>query len=376
MNRKPAPIFVLASAIALVITLGGCGAEAPSDEFRDALPSQSQLAMTVPGDESGSDPGGMNTYILGQQAELYALTYRASRDVNGGLWATLKLIQSIAQHPPTSIAGGVATWGPHTGALSPLEWKLMMTRRGPGRYTYMLQARGRDAVASGAQTDFITVLVGASARQLAGPGYLGVLAADSTTLHALDPIGHPNSGKVVATYNTIGLKRRVRVAFQDFSEDGGPLVDALYSYTDLLHSAGSFRYLARTDVHKNNSAEEIALVATNWKFSGEGRGDAFITGGDLPADFTLAVTECWDSSFSRVFYEDNANLAPTEGVKTDCAFYMPLEWDCSSAGECASGEICGNGLCMGDPASINPALGEPSVETAPDPDPAAEGSAQ
>jgi hypothetical protein len=37
------------------------------------------------------------------------------------------------------------------------------------------------------------------------------------------------------------------------------------------------------------------------------------------------ITECWDQSFGRTFYQDNYNINPTEGSAGSCAFSKPLD---------------------------------------------------
>jgi hypothetical protein len=312
--------------LTLVLTLAACGGD-PADEFRDAVPTRDQLAMNVPqsaqSQTQSGEIGSTTAALLGQKASLYLLTYKVSHEVNGSIWVGLNIIESIVQHPPTSIENGVATWGPHTPPLEPLTWMLKVTKKGPGDFLYALSARQKGDTAG----EFKVILAGASAKGYSPvfSGYKGVYTANATNLNSLDPMLHPDTGEMVATYDTTGLKRSVKMALNDYSENGAPPADALYSYLDRVDTSGEFGFISRTDLQKNGSAEEVFAVGVAWDQTGAGRGDAAVTGGDLSFGDTVKLTECWDSSFGRVFYMDSHNINPAEGDAAACVFSAPLQ---------------------------------------------------
>lgn len=312
MKRSILSLSALAAALVLII---GCGGE-PADEFREAVPSVGELAMTVPASAVNSQPGKLTQALLGQRADLYNLTYKVSHEVNGSIWVGLNTIESIVQTPPNTITNGVATWGPHTPALEPLTWMLKVTKTGPGQYAYALSARKK-----GTKGSFTTILAGSSTRGYSKffSGFKGVYTANATALNALDPIRYRDVGKMVATYDTTGVRRVVKMALKNYSEAGGPVADALYSYVDRVDASGHFGFVAKTDLQKNGSADEIFAVESAWNAAGAGRGEAAVKGGDLPSGALVRVTECWDASFARVFYHDNGSVNPDEGLKTACA---------------------------------------------------------
>ena len=192
-----------------------------------------------------------------------------------------------------------------------------MTKTGPGQYAYALSAR-KKATQGGA---FTTILAGSSTRGYSKffSGYKGVYTANATALNALDPIRYPDVGKMVATYDTTGVRRVVKMALKDHSEAGSPMADALYSYIDRVDASGHFGFVAKTDLQKNGSADEIFAVESAENAVGAGRGEAAVTGGDLPSGVKVRVTECWDASFARAFYHDNGSVNPDEGVQSACA---------------------------------------------------------
>lgn len=313
MKRTILSLSALTVALVLII---GCGGE-PADEFREAVPSQGELAMTVPASAVNSQTGKLTQALLGQRADLYNLTYQVSHEVNGSIWVGLNVIDTIVQTPPNSITNGVATWGPHTPALEPLTWMLKVSRTGPGQYAYALSAR-KKATPNGA---FSVILAGSSTRGYSKffSGYKGVYTANATALNALDPIRYPDVGKMVATYDTTGVRRVVKMALKDHSENGGPMADALYTYIDRVDASGHFAFAAKTDLQKNGSLDETFAVESAWNAAGAGRGEAAVKGGDLPSGTLVRISECWDASFARVFYHDNGSVNPDEGLKSACA---------------------------------------------------------
>lgn len=317
--------LVTATLMALLAT--ACGGE-PGDEFRDAVPTRDQLAMNVPGSAAGSTSssegvGALSRGLVGQRADLYTLTRDVSRDVNGSIWVGLNVIESIIQHPPTFVDKGVVTWGPHTPPLEPLTWMLNVKKAGPKTYNYVLSARHKTDLTG----SFVPIIAGQSTRGYSATfsGYTGTYTANASALHALDPVTYRDTGKMIATYDTTGVRRKVEMALKDYSEDGGPMGDALYSYVDRLDTSGEFRFVARTDLHKNSSKAELFVTGTRWNASGAGRGDAVVTGGDLPSGIKVQLTECWNAGFARVFYTDNTSSSSTEGNPAACVFNTALK---------------------------------------------------
>lgn len=314
----------LAGFALFVLACGGMDPE--EEEYRSAAPTLSSLSFAVPtgqGASTSSDGVGfIKQALLGQRADLYQLTYDVSKGLNRSIWIGLNTIEAIIQRPCSSIIGGVATWGPWTPTLEPLTWMLKVTRKGPGQYAYVLLAR-KKADKAGA---FQVILAGNSTKGYSPifSGYVGLYTANASNLHALDAITYPNTGKMMATYNTTGLQRQVKLVLTDYSENGGPKSGATYRYLDRADTSGEFRFVTRTDLQENNSLKELLVVGTAWTKTGAGRGDAAATGGDIIPGVTVRITECWDSSFARVFYKDNHNIKPAEGDPSKCVFAAPL----------------------------------------------------
>jgi hypothetical protein len=319
MNKPLTLTALLAS-----FTIAACGGmQDGSDEFREAVPSRSLLAMDVPAPAQNSEAGKKSSALLGAQAELYQLTYDVSRDVNKTIWVGLHTVDGIVKHPPTKVTANSAVWGPLGDALEPLTWMLVVERKSWNTYDYVLSARKRGDV----KGSFTAILAGRSTRYPSG--YKGVYTANADALRQLDPQNHDGTGKLVATYDTTKGQRSVKLALEGYTNKLGQQSNALYRYLARADRSGEFRFATYHDsvsgsAQAGTTAQELVTVASNWTAIGAGRGDATISGGDLKQGDYLLITECWDASFGRVFYEDSKSVEPQEGDVTQCAFTKAL----------------------------------------------------
>ena len=321
--------LALTAAMSLTLALVACGGMDPEeDEYRSAVPTTSELALSVPaGSESGTssdgDIGTLTRAALGQRADLYNVTYKVSRSLNNSVRLGLNTIEDIVQHKPSAIKNGVATWGPWTPALEPLTWLLVVKKTAPGRFAYALSARNKaDKVGK-----FKVILAGTSQKG-ASPvfsGFSGLYTANATNLNALDSVTYPTTGKIIATYNTNGLKRSIKLVLAGYSHKGSQVTDMTYAYMDRANMSGEFRYVLKADVHKNSSKDELLAVASSWNKTGAGIGVSAVTGGDIKKGITVKQVECWDDAFRRVFYKDNLNIHPAEGDPAKCVYASPLK---------------------------------------------------
>ncbi|HEY6106771.1 MAG TPA: hypothetical protein VIV59_12355, partial [Anaeromyxobacteraceae bacterium] len=121
--------------LAVVLVAAGCGGgESPEEAFRAALPPQG-LRIAIPGGEAAAGPGVLPSALVGQTAELYALTRRTSDGLNGMVSGILASIWAIARQPPSAVGPDAAVWGPFTPVLSPATFHLVVERR-PDRLVF------------------------------------------------------------------------------------------------------------------------------------------------------------------------------------------------------------------------------------------------
>lgn len=297
MNMKSS-LLALAASTSLVACIRQH--EAP-DAVRRALPTAEQVRIKLP--ESGRS--------LGQLAEYYVSTRNVTRSLNGGTAWVLILVHTIVQFPVTSIDGDTYTWGPWSDALDPAEYKLDVRDVGDGTFEYQLSGRSKIEPGAG----FEVVIDGVAdprAGQLQGNGRF---LLDFEASRRVNPIDAGDArGEMTATYDLAA--RHLTIALDSVNELGEP-VAADYAYNETADGGGDMVLTLEANAGGTAAQEHITL-RSRWLASGAGRGDARLAGGDLDAGAT--ASECWSTSFRRVFYTDSVAFQPTEGDEADCAF--------------------------------------------------------
>lgn len=320
-HRFHYPVLMLAAAT----LAGGCAQQSPEDEFRDAVPAAEALRVNVPGEDGSSasasgDVGGSRAALIGERAKYYQFTRDTSRTVNGVVWMTMHIVETIVSHPPTAIDASHAVWGPWTEALNPLTYAFAVEKAGEGHYRFALIGKPRGA----GDDAFVPLLAGESEVDPSRGANRGSIGLDLDAAHALDAHEHPGQGRIAATYDIGGDPRQVEAAFEGFVDaDSGRPITARYRYREAREGSGSFEFGARVDVADDGSAQEDLVVMSRWDKTGQGRGDVIVAHGDL-GDAAIQASECWDRGFGRTYYTDSANSEPTEGDATSCAFAVPL----------------------------------------------------
>ena len=290
----------------------GCGSSSGSaDSFVGALPSRQTLDVSMASGGAASSRAPSSA-LVGQTAELYVVTRQTAAQVNALVGGPLDALSAIARTPPAVVGPDGAAWGPLTDALSPVVWRLVVTRLGPGAHAFQLGVRPKD----GGDVDFQPFLQGGSqAAGPAGPGQ-GSFSVDLDLAHRLDPVANPADGQLVAGWNVAPDQRDVQVHLAGVQTPGGPSTTADVGAVLFPDGSGALAFDAALD--------EAARVGSRWNASGAGRGDAELHGGDAGAGVVLS--ECWDASFGRVYFRAvsaDGGVA-TEGDAAGCVFAEPL----------------------------------------------------
>ena len=314
------PVLVI-TTLALAGFLGTGCMRTLEEEYRDAVPTAAELSVEVPGAaESSSGPGAATGALIGERAPFYQITRDASRAVNGGLWVVMQVVAAIVRHPATEVDDTRAVWGPWNETLSPITYVFMVERVGEGQYHYALQGKPRAA----GDDAYVTLLAGETDLDAEAGLRRGTVGLDFDAAHALDAYEHRESGRIVARWDVGTDPRFVEAAFEDFTtrRGDGP-VSALYRYREASDGSGSFEFAFVADIDDPGAAVEEVVLMTRWDATGAGRGDAVISGGDA-GDAVIYANECWDESFGRTYWVDNAGMISTEGDASACPFDEPL----------------------------------------------------
>jgi len=308
----------------LTVLCAACGSgtvpeSATAVSFLTGLPSRQTLEVSAPSARAPAALTGRSPALLGETAGLYVLTRKASADVNGIVGHVLDTLHGIAQSPPAAVGPDVAAWGPLTDALSPVTGRLVIRRVGPGAHQFRLDLRPRAAPDS----EFEAFLLGASTgASSAGPAQ-GSFSVDLTLAHRLDPVAQPTEGQLVAGWIVAPDQREVHVHLTDVGTDSGLSNNGDLGALTRADGSGVLAIDARGDLDGDPASLETGTVRSRWLASGAGRADVE-THGDAGQD--MLVTECWDTSFGRVYA---TGVAPdggvaSEGDPADCVFSEPL----------------------------------------------------
>jgi hypothetical protein len=294
----------------IALMLGGC--TSPVDQFRGAAPASQTVSLNVPAGAGVTSASERSPELIGQRATFYEITRGVTTIVNGGVGATLLVLEAITDQQPTTLTADHATWGPYTGALDPTTWKFDVSKTGPIDYSYVLSGKPRFA----ADTEYKAIIAG-QAHVISRIVGSGDFSFDFTALASLG--GSKATGGITVHYDNTTSPRVVEVAFKDFADGNGNYTpnDALYKYSENADKSGSFEFVTKADVdHDPLRVQETVAIKSEWLGTGQGKSNAGATGGSLAADATLE--ECWNTSFQRTYFTDSWNPAETEGDSASC----------------------------------------------------------
>ena len=295
---------LLAASCVVSLAATGCVRKdaTPTDEIDRAIPTSDQVSIKLPG----------QARIVGELAPYYVVTRDVTKTFNGGSAWVLVTIHAIVQYPVTTVHGDTYTWGPWSGALDPAEYKLDVTANADGTFDYTLSGRNKTE----ANSSFEAVINGHADPT---PGELkgsGEFYLDFDAGRRVNPIDSGDAkGSVDVRYDLAA--RHLDLHIMSTDANGAP-VAADYSYNESADGGGDMTFNVQANIGGTPVLEDLT-VRSRWLASGNGRGDARISGGDLGTEEAIA-SECWNSLFRRVYYTDNVNFAPTEGDASQCAF--------------------------------------------------------
>lgn len=320
-------------SLLLVASVNACALEKKDDAeaFREAVPQAE--AVKVDGPEAAEGTARTRAGRTGLLAEWqigsgdvaywYAWTRRVRDGVNRITGAVLGSVWYVVHTQPALLSEDEAIWGPHTDALEPATWRFRVTRVAEHTYDYVLEGRPKASTSDG---DYRPVLVGRGYGKASPQHGDGSFTIDLEVARELDPVKHEGqSGTVKVTHDlpaelTTRAKALPRVITAELKPEG----DEYITITSTAREDGSGRIDcdAHVDLDESrNTAPEDVTIVSRWLNTGAGRADITVANGDLPDSARIVTAvECWGSDFARVYYTDDAELAPTEGDEDACAF--------------------------------------------------------
>lgn len=310
MNRGLSSIV-----LAAIVMLSGCR-QAALRAARDGLPEISEATIPLAGDDSASNASGLSQPLLGETADLYAITRGVTSVVNLGVVWALTTVRLISLLPPTSYEGNTITWGPSEpkGLEAKNNFKLTATRNDDGSVSYDLWAKNTTED----DTHWRAILSGTHVKGTTARSGRGTLHVDWELARELDrPRAH--FGSATVTYGAAaGQGYTVDVDFHQVKDgNSGRRRDATYRYAEAASGAGTFTFVTEKDLRGDGSIEALT-TRSRWEATGRGRSDVRASGGSLAADAT--ISECWDDAFKRTFVARSYDPSRDEGAVSACAY--------------------------------------------------------
>jgi hypothetical protein len=274
-----------------------------------SLPTADQVSIKVPRSNASARA---DSQVLGQLSPYYVITLGVTSTFNGGTAWVLTLIHAIVQTPPTSIQGNVYTWGPGSNALDPADYKLVVTASADGTFSYQLS--GKSKTQPGAKFE---VLIDGMADPRAGEDRgSGDFTVDFDAGKRVNPIQNGDARGTMDVHYDLA-EAHLDLSLSSTDAQGRPTA-ADYAYNAAKDGGGDMTFDVSADAGGTALLETLTL-RSRWLGTGAGRTDARISGGDL-GGLQVTASECWSTSFGRVYYQDSNNFAAPEGAESSCAF--------------------------------------------------------
>jgi len=292
---------LVASACALAFAGACIQKDQPPAAMAKAIPTHDQVAIKLP-----TAAARIATPAVGQLSNFYVFTREVTETFNGGSAWVLIMVHTIVEYPVTSIHGDTYEWGPWTGdALDPGIYKLDVTANADGTYDYVLSGHAK----SDTTATFLALIGGH-----ADPNGTGSFGLDFDAARAVDPITNANNkGQVGVTYDIAA--RHLALAIKSTDASGNP-VAAEYVYDGDATGGGDMTFNV-LDANLGAMTAADLTVRSRWLATGAGRSDARVA---LSTGAQAIASECWSGAFLEVYYTDSANINPTVGDASQCAF--------------------------------------------------------
>jgi hypothetical protein len=309
-----------------------CGGGGFKDQARDAMPSKDTMSMGSPNSAqpaAGSPPGTalVSSYsTAGAQSDFFKLTVAVAITFNVPTAALLGLLQHVVEDfEPTSCDATSCTWGPGSGPLELVDYKLVVSRDPDGvSFDWALSG----AVKPG--SNFVTFATG-----VAKPGSQrhhgsGNFTVEFDKMALLGLAGDATGTMEVTSYSNVG-PAQLHVTFTGARDNDHPgqKNNIRYNYVNDTTGGGDLDFA----MHNTTSGDRFT-VHSRWKNDGRGRADIR---GEPVGYAAVSLSECWSAApFLVVYFSSTATIGPPpwagqpSGVESQCA-YSPAAFSQTTA---------------------------------------------
>jgi hypothetical protein len=317
-----------AFTLLLGLTMVGCNWSNQDLEFLYALPTRDALGARAPDQAATTTTQGLgqqtSALSVSAPSPMFQKTVGAAQHFNSMLFGILDVLERVSQLPPTRRETNRRVWGPIRDRQHPdREVRLVVERaRQPDDsfvYAWHIQMRW----VGDPDTAWVALVEGSYVPGLDIRRGTGSLRHDAAAVRAAgfastdaDPnllsvdIGYDTgSDPLFVAMHLAFTSRTLDSEFEEFADGNARLV---------FDVTADF-------VHGPSGLPETARFTSRWIAGGAGRTDAVaLVGGDL-AVMTAIGEECWDQTFSTVYFREaydldgNGTVDGTGGNASACA---------------------------------------------------------
>ena len=291
--------------------------------FLDALPSAEEDRVRyeataaqddVEGDTTTTEPGDVLEAPEGAPG-LLVLTVESVNGVNAMVDSLLGMVDLVRSQPPTSREEDSRVWGPFPADDAP-KWDVRMVsvREGVSQFTWAFEVapHGTEkwrAIFSGIHYAGTTVREGDGSFAFDGVAVADINNEPGTPYYLEATYDHRDGSHV--TFSVWNNASDAALA------ESSAL--ATYEYDIDSNDAGTLVFDApEWEIADPKSKPERWHVTSHWVPDLGGRGDASVSGGDLPG-IIVEWTECWLPDGTLLYQADNWGFVPKPvGTEEDC----------------------------------------------------------
>jgi len=310
-----------------------CAGGAFKDQARDAMPSSSTMSMGSPTSSAQAASASSGTAVTqnstaGDPSAFARMTATVAVVFNVPTAAFLDLLRHVVEdNDPTSCDANSCTWGPGSGPLDLVAYKLVVSHHSDGvSFDWALSGAVKPGI------DFVTFASGVATPGPQRHHGSGSFTLDFDVAHLLGIAGDATGKMEVTSYSNVG-PAHLDVTFTG-AKDGDPTHvnqknNILYSYANDTTGGGDLDFA----VH-NTTSDDRFSVHSRWKNDGRGRADVKASASGYS---NLSLSECWSAApFNVVYFSSSLQVVvapwggPDSGDAAQCA-YAPAAFSSKSA---------------------------------------------
>jgi hypothetical protein len=307
-----------------------CAGGTFKDQARAAMPTSDTVSMGSPNGSAQAASASSGTAVsqnstAGDASAFARMTATVAVVFNVPTAAFLGLLRHVVEdNDPTSCDATSCTWGPGSGPLDLVAYKLVVSHNADGvSFDWALSGAIKPGI------DFVTFASGVATPGPQQHHGSGSFTLDFDQAGLLGIAGNATGKMEVTSYSNVGpALLNVTFTGANDTDHPGQKNNIVYSYANDTTGGGDLDFA----VHNTTSGDRFS-VHSRWKNDGRGRADV----AGLGSGYDVSLSECWGAApFNVVYFSSSVKVVvapwggPDSGDKAQCA-YDPAAFSSKSA---------------------------------------------